>query len=736
MEWGLLGITVAPDFAQTGHIYLQYFPSYHPASKPAGLPRSRSASARCRSRASRASRSTSQTKQLDLDSEVKIFEYDAQIYSCCHVGGGMGFDSAGNLYVTTGDTNSSQGTDGYSGNNPAAKCPTGPPNEPSSAHCGDNAISYQDARRTAGNTNDYNGKMLRIKPIPTLAGRRAAAGRASARPTRCRAPADPNGREPVQRHRGRRRQGQAGDLRDGPAQPVAALDRSRDRRPVRGVGRPGRRRAEREPGSLDVRERRPDLARRQLRLALLHGQRAGVPRPGGRSGRPRRPARPSCARRTRPATSPAARRTGGTDGWYDCNNLHNDSPNNTGLTELPHQTGTGKDAGKMRPTNVWYSRGNPDDDGNPQTNTNNGCPSFPRDRGAGNAPNYGAAPQQLCPYAVDNGMTIMDGPVYRYDENATDNSRRWPRVLGRPLVPAQQRRPEHQARPAARSGHRSGRRPADLRRQPAQRAVVAGRPTWTRSSGPTARCTSRSTTASSARARTPASTGSTTRAGRRRRAPRPRASAIGDYKVQFSSAGSGGVSYKWEFGDGQTSTEAEPDAHLRRGQAVHGDADGDVRRRRHGQQAGDRRRAGRARRRGAGHDGDARPGAAGPGRHLQAPGHRHAVGDRHRRRAASTAPSTASTAASSARTPARSRARSRATYTIDYRVRRPRSATSRRTRRSRSRSSRRRTARPNLDDEFDGDGARRRSGGRCAATTALLSFADGTLRMKIATAPT
>ena len=36
---------------------------------------------------------------------------------------------------------------------------------PSSAHCGAANYSYQDARRTAGNTNDYNGKMLRFKPM-------------------------------------------------------------------------------------------------------------------------------------------------------------------------------------------------------------------------------------------------------------------------------------------------------------------------------------------------------------------------------------------------------------------------------------------------------------------------------------------------------------------------------------------------------------------------------------------
>jgi hypothetical protein len=75
------------------------------------------------------------------------------------------------------------------------------------------------------------------------------------------------------------------------------------------------------------------------------------------------------------------------------------------------------DAGKVRGTNVWYSRGNP--------GSNNGCPEFPRERGVDGAPNYGATPRQLCPYATANGATIMDGPVYRYTPG-TDNSVRWP----------------------------------------------------------------------------------------------------------------------------------------------------------------------------------------------------------------------------------------------------------------------------------------------------------------------
>ena len=98
-----------------------------------------------------------------------IFEYDSQIYSCCHRGGGMAFDSEGNLYVTVGDSNSSQSTNGYSGNYQPARCPTGDPTVASNNHCGNNPVSYNDARRTAGNTNDYNGKMLRFNPIDTIA---------------------------------------------------------------------------------------------------------------------------------------------------------------------------------------------------------------------------------------------------------------------------------------------------------------------------------------------------------------------------------------------------------------------------------------------------------------------------------------------------------------------------------------------------------------------------------------
>lgn len=104
-----------------------------------------------------------------------LLKWPVQIHSCCHAGGGMAWDSKGNLYIATGDNNSSGFSDGYSGNNPQ-------PNY--------KGVSFADARRTAGNTNNLNGKILRIHPEPDgtytlpegnlFTGRRPA--RAAARP--------------------------------------------------------------------------------------------------------------------------------------------------------------------------------------------------------------------------------------------------------------------------------------------------------------------------------------------------------------------------------------------------------------------------------------------------------------------------------------------------------------------------------------------------------------------------
>jgi glucose/arabinose dehydrogenase/type 1 glutamine amidotransferase len=415
LEWGLLGVTVAPDFLQTGHIYLQYFPSFNPSSSPPGLPVERRISKMERPRISRFTLNL-QTKKLDLSSEVRIFEYDSQIFSCCHVGGGMGFDSQDNLYVTTGDTNSSQGTGGYSGNNQPPTCPTGPPDEPSSAHCGSNAISYQDARRTAGNTNDYNGKMLRFKPIPSIPdgvqppvgiGTTYTIPGANA----------PNGPNLFSGTEGNGNQAKPEIYAMGLRNPSRlSIDPKTDVPYTAWVGPDAGRPSDTLGPSTYESAAQVDRAGNYGWPFCMGNQQAyrdritdGTPRTANA-----------------PGYVPGGPASGGTDGWYDCDNLVNDSIRNTGLTVLPHTTGTGMDAGKMRPANLWYSRGNPDDDGNPATNTNNGCPDFPHERGVDGAPNYGAVPRQLCPYALAQGATIMDGPVYRFDKDAADNARRWP----------------------------------------------------------------------------------------------------------------------------------------------------------------------------------------------------------------------------------------------------------------------------------------------------------------------
>jgi glucose/arabinose dehydrogenase/type 1 glutamine amidotransferase len=407
LEWGLLGVTVAPDFAQTGHIYLQYFPSFNPDTSPPGLGLERRISKMERPRISRFTMNL-QTKQIDLSSEVRIFEYDSQIFSCCHVGGGMGFDSAGNLYVTTGDTNSSQGTGGYSGNNPDAKCPTGDPTEASSAHCGSNAISYQDARRTAGNTNDYNGKMLRLKPIPSIPdGTQPPVGIGTTYSIPgASAPNGPN-------------------LFDGTE---GGGGKARPEIFAMGLRNPSRLSIDPKTDTVYTAWVGPDAGAPSAQLGPSTYENAAQISHAGNYGWPYcmgnkqayRDRVPGNTPRTEnaPGYVPGGPASGGTDGWYDCDNLVNDSPNNTGLTVLPHTTGTGMDAGKVRGTNVWYSRGN--------QGGANGCPEFPRERGVDGAPNYGAAPRQLCPYALAQGATIMDGPLYRFDASASDNSRRWP----------------------------------------------------------------------------------------------------------------------------------------------------------------------------------------------------------------------------------------------------------------------------------------------------------------------
>lgn len=140
VEEGLLGIELDPGFEQNGWVYLHYTPHSR-------INRDTRMAER------RVSRFTLDlaTNKLDLGSEKVLLKWPVQIHSCCHAGGGMTWDSKGNLYIATGDNNSSGFSGGYSGNNP----------EPNYK-----GVSFADARRTAGNTNNLNGKILRVHPEP------------------------------------------------------------------------------------------------------------------------------------------------------------------------------------------------------------------------------------------------------------------------------------------------------------------------------------------------------------------------------------------------------------------------------------------------------------------------------------------------------------------------------------------------------------------------------------------
>ena len=426
IEAGLLGIAVSPDFADTGHIYMQYFPTFNPDNPVhPGLADGdqRRITKMAKPRISRFTVDL-ETKQLELDSEVVIFEYESQIYSCCHRGGGMGFDSQGNLYVTTGDSNSSQRTNGTSGNFQPARCPLAselePPQDPNVAsndHCGNNAISFSDARRTAGSSNDYNGKMLRFNPVETIPdGAQPTIGVNSTYtlPTA----ESPNGPNLFSGTEGNGSQAKPEIYAMGLRNPSRLIiDPETDIPYSAWVGPDaGAPSATLGPSTYENAAQMPEAGnygwpycmgnQQAYRDRVANGSLRTANAPGFVTGGP--------------AASP-------TQGWYDCQNLVNDSTNNTGLTVLPHQTGTGKDAGRARPLNLWYSRGNP--------GGNNGCPTFPRELGPNNAPNYGATdnpqtpanegPTSLCPYLTASGATVFNGPVYRYEEGQ-DNSDRWP----------------------------------------------------------------------------------------------------------------------------------------------------------------------------------------------------------------------------------------------------------------------------------------------------------------------
>ena len=133
-ENGLLGLQLAPDFDTSHWVYLFY----------SQLPDN--------TRTQVVSRFKVNGDTLDLTSEQKILTFQHQTQECCHSSGSLYFGPDGSLYISTGDNTNPFDSDGFN-----------PIDERSGR-------TFWDAQRTAGNTNDLNGKILRIKPLETSTG--------------------------------------------------------------------------------------------------------------------------------------------------------------------------------------------------------------------------------------------------------------------------------------------------------------------------------------------------------------------------------------------------------------------------------------------------------------------------------------------------------------------------------------------------------------------------------------
>lgn len=125
-EDGLMGLNKDPNFAENHWIYL----FYSTPDAPKNI----------------LSRFEMQGDEILMDSEKVMLEVPVQREECCHTGGSIAWDKAGNLYLSTGDNTNPHASNGYS---PSDERPGRGP---------------WDAQKSSANTNDLRGKIIRIKP--------------------------------------------------------------------------------------------------------------------------------------------------------------------------------------------------------------------------------------------------------------------------------------------------------------------------------------------------------------------------------------------------------------------------------------------------------------------------------------------------------------------------------------------------------------------------------------------
>ncbi|MGH3879423.1 MAG: carbohydrate-binding protein [Actinophytocola sp.] len=146
-EEGLQGVAADPNFASNRFVYLYYSPRLSTPDGDAPTEGNQAEWDRWKGELylSRFVLRTDDT--LDLASEKIVLRVAGDRGQCCHVGGDIDFDAAGNLYLSTGDDTNPFQSDSYT-----------PIDERT------NRNPQFDAQRSSGNTNDLRGKVLRIHP--------------------------------------------------------------------------------------------------------------------------------------------------------------------------------------------------------------------------------------------------------------------------------------------------------------------------------------------------------------------------------------------------------------------------------------------------------------------------------------------------------------------------------------------------------------------------------------------
>lgn len=129
---GLIGVTLDPGFMENNFIYLYYSPPIKGEPILFRLSRFK----------------VRNNNTLDPASEKVLLTVPVEANSGAHHGGSLAWDTEGNLFLSTGDSSSPFPADGFA---------------PLDERPGKEYFSL-DAQRSAGNTNDLKGKILRIHP--------------------------------------------------------------------------------------------------------------------------------------------------------------------------------------------------------------------------------------------------------------------------------------------------------------------------------------------------------------------------------------------------------------------------------------------------------------------------------------------------------------------------------------------------------------------------------------------